>query len=193
MKVIDLSDWNEHVNWSHLIDQHGVKGAIVKISEGRTLTELHGKHIAGAAARGLPWGVYCYTHAETVERAQEEAEKVIEALEALGYGTPALGIWFDVEDPVVLRNSPEAVTAVCSKFISTCNGKGYSAGIYASLYTFSDCIIVPALAEYVPYWCAQYASECNFSDIFPSAHLQGWQYTDGYVIDGVSYDMSEWY
>ena len=193
MKVIDLSDWNEHVNWSHLIDQHGVKGAIVKISEGRTLTELHGKHIAGAAARGLPWGVYCYTHAETVERAQEEAEKVIEALEALGYGTPALGIWFDVEDPVVLRNTPEAITAICSKFVSTCNGKGYSAGIYANLYTFSDCIIVPALANYVPYWCAQYASECNFSDIFPSAHLQGWQHTDGYVIDGVSYDMSEWY
>lgn len=52
MLVTDLSDWNDHINWSHLIAA-GVCGAIVKISEGRTLSSLHGKHIAGAEARGL--------------------------------------------------------------------------------------------------------------------------------------------
>ena len=46
MLVTDLSDWNDHINWSHLIAA-GVGGAIVKISEGRSLTQLHGKHIAG--------------------------------------------------------------------------------------------------------------------------------------------------
>ena len=45
MLVTDLSDWNDHINWSHLIAA-GVGGAIVKISEGRTLSSLHGKHIA---------------------------------------------------------------------------------------------------------------------------------------------------
>lgn len=50
MLVTDLSDWNDHINWSHLIAA-GVSGAIVKISEGRSLTQLHGKHIAGAEAR----------------------------------------------------------------------------------------------------------------------------------------------
>lgn len=47
MLVTDLSDWNDHINWSHIIAA-GVGGAIVKISEGRTLSSLHGKHIAGA-------------------------------------------------------------------------------------------------------------------------------------------------
>ena len=84
MNVIDLSDWNDHINWSHMIDE-GVEGVIVKISEGRTLSELHGKHIAGASARGLPWGVYCYTHAQTTDRAKEEAQTVIDALDTLGY------------------------------------------------------------------------------------------------------------
>lgn len=101
MLVTDLSDWNDHINWSHLIAA-GVGGAIVKISEGRSLTQLHGKHIAGAEARGLPWGAYCYTHAQTTERAREEANRVIEALNALGYGTPPLGIWFDAEAPEVI-------------------------------------------------------------------------------------------
>lgn len=192
MLVTDLSDWNDHINWSHLIDA-GVGGVIVKISEGRSLTQLHGKHIAGAAARGLPWGAYCYTHAQTTERAKEEAQRVIAALEALGYGAPPLGIWFDVEAPEVIGQDRDDVTAICSAFISACNAAGYSAGIYASLSTLTDCINVNDLAAYVPYWCAQYAEKCDFLDYYPDNRLTGWQWTDHYHIDGQSYDMSEWY
>lgn len=192
MLVTDLSDWNDHINWSHLIAA-GVGGAIVKISEGRSLTQLHGKHIAGAEARGLPWGAYCYTHAQTTERAREEANRVIEALNALGYGTPPLGIWFDVEAPEVIGQGRDDVTAICSAFISECNAAGYSAGIYASLSTITDCMNLDDLADYVPTWCAQYDDECNFHDYFPRRILAGWQYTDSFEIDGREYDLSEWY
>ena len=153
MKVIDISDWNDHINWSHMIDE-GVEGVIVKISEGRTLSELYGKHISVASARGLSWGVYCYTHAQTTERAEEEAEVVIEALEALGYDTLPLGIWIDVEAPETIGQDREDVTAICSAFISTCNAAGYAAGIYASLSTLTDCLNLNDLADYVPTWCA---------------------------------------
>ena len=192
MNVIDLSDWNENVDWSRFID-HGIGGVIVKISEGRALSELFAKNIAGAAARGLPWGVYCYTHAQTTERAEEEAAVVIGALETLGYGAPPLGIWIDVEAPETIGQDREDVTAICSAFISTCNAAGYSAGIYASLSTLTDCLNLNDLADYVPTWCAQYDDECNFYDYFPGRILQGWQFTDAFKIDGRIYDMSEWY
>lgn len=192
MNVVDLSDWNDYINWSHMIDE-GVEGVIVKISEGRTLSELHGKHIAGASARGLPWGVYCYTHAQTTARAEEEVAVVIEALDALGYGAPPLGIWIDVEAPEIIGQDREDVTAICSAFISACNTAGYSAGIYASLSTLTDCINVNDLADYVPYWCAQYAEKCDFLDYYPDNRLAGWQCTDSYIIDGNTYDMSVWY
>lgn len=192
MNVIDLSDWNENVDWSRFID-HGIGGVIVKISEGRTLSELFAKNIAGAAARGLPWGVYCFSHAQTTERAEEEAEVVIEALGALGYGAPSLGIWIDVEAPETIGQDREDVTAICSAFISTCNAAGYSAGIYASLSTLTDCLNLNDLADYVPTWCAQYDDECDFYDYFPGRILQGWQFTDAFEIDGRIYDMSEWY
>lgn len=192
MKVVDVSDWNDHINWSHMID-HGVGGVIVKISEGRTLTELHGKHIAAAAARGIPWGVYCYTHAQTTGRAEEEAQVVIDALDALGYGSPPMGIWLDVEAPEVIGQTREDVTAVCSAFIVACNHRDFSAGIYASLYTLTDCINVEILAAYVPYWCAQYGRTCDFHDHYPDNILKGWQYTDNEFIDGKAFDMSEWY
>ena len=192
MKVVDISDWNEHINWSHMID-HGVEGVIVKISEGCTLTELHGKHIAGAAARGLPWGVYCYTHAATTERAEGEAREVMAAIEALGYGEPKLGIWIDVEAPEVIGMDADDVTAICSAFIVACNHDDYTAGIYASLSTIEDCIHVDELGDYVPYWCAQYASSCDFEAEYPDNILRGWQYTDKEYIDGSYFDMSEWY
>lgn len=192
MNVIDLSDWNENVDWFRFID-HGIGGVIVKISEGRTLSKLFAKNIAGAAARGLPWGVYCFSHAQTTERAEEEAQVVIDALETLGYGAPDLGIWIDVEAPEVIGQDSEDVTAVCSAFISACNAAGYSAGIYASLSTLTDCINVNDLADYVPYWCAQYAEKCDFLDYYPDNRLAGWQFTDSYIVDGNTYDLSVWY
>lgn len=193
MNVVDLSDWNDHINWSHMIDE-GVEGVIVKISEGRTLSELHGKHIAGAAARGLKWGVYCYTHAQSTARAEEEAEVVMDALAALDYGTPELGIWLDVEASEVLALDKEDITAICSAFITACNAEDYQAGIYASLYTLENFIGVEDLADYVPYWCAQYGTgECDFHESYPGNILAGWQWTDGYEVDGALYDMSEWY
>ena len=192
MKVIDLSDWNDHIDWSRIINA-GIGGVITKISEGRTLAELYGKHIAGAEARGLQWGVYCYTHAQTTERAEEEANRVIQALNALGYGVPPLGIWFDVEAPETISQSVGDVTAICSAFISKCNAAGYSAGIYASLSTFTDRMDLNALADYVPAWPAQYGSTCDFPNCFPGRIMAGWQFIDSYEIDGRKYDMSEWY
>lgn len=70
MLVTDLSDWNDHINWSHMIGE-GVEGVIVKISEGRTLSELHGKHIAGAAARGA----FTATHTHRPQNGRKKRQR----------------------------------------------------------------------------------------------------------------------
>ena len=193
MKVMDISDWNDRIDWDSVIKTHHVEGVIVKISEGRGPADLYADQIAAAEEHGLPWGVYCYTHATTTDRAKEEAEVVLNAIEELGHGAPKLGIWYDVEDDDVLSLKKDDVTAICSAFITACNHRDYSAGIYASLYTFIDNIDVKALADYVPYWCAQYDRLCDFKEYFPENNLKGWQYTDAYEIDGAFYDMNEWY
>lgn len=192
MKVIDISDWNENIDWSAILDE-GVEGVIVKISEGRALTELYENHIAACAVYNLKWGVYCYTHALTTERAEEEAEVVCNAIEEMGYGAPPLKIWFDVEDNEVLDRSNEEVTAICSSFISTCNSYGFSAGIYANYYTLRDQINCYDLAEYVPYWVADYSSTpYDFKNENPNLRVVGVQYTQEYKIRNNFYDMSKW-
>lgn len=190
MKVIDVSDWNNNIDWDAVAQQ--CDGIIVKISEGTNLTELYAKNIAAAKGYGLKWGVYCYTHAQTTEQAQQEAATVIQGLQELG--TPELGIWFDVEAPEVIGQSKEDVTAVCSAFISACNGAGYSAGIYASYDTLTNHISTDDLADYVEYWVAQYGStQCDFASEHPGKTVAGWQKTDGYDISGTKYDLSEWF
>lgn len=192
MNVIDVSDWNDNINWEAVLND-GVEGVIIKISEGRTLAQLYNDHIEACVGNGLKWGVYCYTHAQTTERAEEEAEVVCNAIEEMGYGKPPLGIWLDVEDEVVLSESNEGVTAICSSFISTCNSYNFSAGIYASYDTLTKKINCYDLADYVPYWAAQYYSaENDFKRENPNLKVVGWQFTDSYIIDGNFYDLSEW-
>ena len=191
MNVIDLSDWNDNIDWSTILDA-GVKGVVVKISEGRTLSELHGKHIAAAVARGLKWGVYAFTHAQTTDRAVQEANVVINALGSLGYGDPPLGIWLDLEAPETINLDPDAVTAICSAFISECNAAGYECGIYGSYSTLTDCMYPYDLADYVSYWPAQYGDDNDFAAENPKLKVKGWQFTESYNIGGKLYDMSEW-
>lgn len=189
MKVLDLSDWQENPNWYAIAKE--CSGVIIKISEGRTPAELFAEHVRNAITYNLAWGVYCLTHAQTEDRAIEEAEVVINILKDYEY--PELGVWYDIEPDHAELLDNGTLTACASAFISRCNRSNYSAGIYADYYRLKDNINVADLANYVPYWCSQYDSQCNFLDLYPCNKLAGWQFTDSYYIDGQPYDMNEWY
>lgn len=188
MKVIDISDWNENVDWAEVAKICG--GVIIKISEGRSGAELYRKHLRNAKIYGLDWGVYCLTHAQDTGRAEQEAQIVISELDG---EEPPLGIWYDIEYDHAAAMDAGAVCACASAFICACNRVDLSAGVYASLATLQETGIPDALAKYVPYWCAQYASKCDFHELFPENHLDGWQCTDEFKIGGDYCDLNEWY
>lgn len=184
--IADFSDWQEGIDFKE-IKKH-FDGVIVKITEGTSPQECFPGFIRLAKDNGLDWGVYCFTHAQTPERAVEEADQAINLLP----GNPPLGIWFDLEDQAVLSLDRDKVTAIASAFISRCNGKGYYAGIYASLSTITDRIVTEDLADYVPYWVAAYS--CASNPLAASGlRVSGWQYTDKYYVGAHTVDASEWY
>lgn len=186
-KVIDVSYWQKNIDYG-LVKQAGVRGVIVKITEGKEIEETWWGHVADAEKHGLKWGVYCYSHAGTPEEAATEANEV---LYLLGNRIPPMGVWFDFESPTCLESNDP--TAVCSAFVNAINVKGIPCGIYASLSTLEEVIDVKALADYVPYWVAQYSSRCEFKDDYPHSVLAGWQYSDKQSIGGVNVDMNDWY
>lgn len=186
-KVIDVSFWQRDIDWDAVVAA-GVKGVIIKISEGTTPEETYWTHLANAKAHGLSWGVYCYSHATTPEDAAAEANEVLYLLQG---EQPPLGIWFDFEAPECLDAFDPI--GICSRFIVACNERGYAAGIYASLSTLIAVLDLNLLADYVPVWCAQYAKRCDFKDYYPGKILAGWQYSDSQYIGDTNVDMNEWY
>ena len=184
--IADFSDWQEGIDFSEI--KKKFDGVIVKITEGTAPQSCYQNFINQAIRNNLPWGVYCYSHATNEKEAAREAKTLIDILP----GFPELGIWFDIEAPEVLNLSNEEITAIASTFICTCNERGYSAGIYASLSTITDRINTDDLAGYVPYWVAAYSYSSNPLATY-GLNVAGWQYRDDYIVGDHHVDASEWY
>ena len=113
MKVVDISAWQENVNWQGLIDA-GIEGVIIKLGERDTLDSMFVEHVNHAVEYGLKYGVYYYAHACTHDEAVREADTVATWLkEYLRGETPELGIWYDAEST---RMTTGDVTEVCMAF-----------------------------------------------------------------------------
>ncbi|WP_110956146.1 GH25 family lysozyme [Anaerosinus massiliensis] len=190
MKLIDISAWQDHVDWN-AVCKEGIKGVIVKLGEAGNLDKKFIEHVRNAAAHRLKYGVYFYAHAQSIDEAVKEAEWVDTQIKKhLDGKNPELGIWYDAEEKKMLKGD---VTASCSAFVSTLNAIGYVyVGIYSSYSWFKDVINMDQLADYVPYWVAQY-NYCN--DLIlekPNKRIRIWQFTDHYS-DDLPYDGDIYY
>lgn len=191
MKTIDISDWSENLNWN-LIGQIE-DGVIIKISEGRTLASMFDEHFSDASAAEMTWGVYCVSHATTVERAREEAQVVIDKLNSIGLGNPPLSVWFDIEPFLSDSLDADTLTAITSAFICEFNANKYSCDVYGN-YTSLNKLKTGELADYVRYWVSEPGSyECDFKAEHPELKVVGWQYEFDNRDYGGVVDKNEWW
>ena len=193
MKVVDISAWQENVNWQGLIDA-GIEGVIIKLGERDTLDSMFVEHVNHAVEYGLKYGVYYYAHACTHDEAVREADTVATWLkEYLRGETPELGIWYDAEST---RMTTGDVTEVCMAFVNRLTDYGHQyEGIYAAWNWLSKdgahYIDVDALPDYVPLWSAQYNSHDDLNDEYPG-RVRIWQYSDHFSNE-LPYDADIYY
>lgn len=193
MKVVDISAWQENVNWQGLIDA-GIEGVIIKLGERDTLDSMFVEHVNHAVEYGLKYGVYYYAHACTHDEAVREADTVATWLkEYLRGETPELGIWYDAEST---RMTTGDVTEVCMAFLNRLTDYGHQyEGIYAAWNWLSKdgahYIDVDALPDYVPLWSAQYNSHDDLNDEYPG-RVRIWQYSDHFSNE-LPYDADIYY
>lgn len=193
MKVIDVSAWQENIDWQAVIDA-GIEGVIIKIGERDMLDGMFISHVNTAVDCGLKYGVYYYAHADTPDEAIAEADTVAGWLQTYLRGeTPELGIWYDAEAYSMTRGD---VTATCMAFLNRLSDYGHQyEGIYASWNWLSKdgarYIDVDRLPDYVPLWSAQYNSHDDLSDEYPG-RVRIWQYSDHFS-DDLPYDADEYY
>lgn len=127
---------------------------------------------------GIPYGIYLYSYANCIEKAESEAKHLLRC--AAGK-TAKMGLWIDIEDAKLPKNRDflcQIVKRICDKA---------GCGIYANLDWFNNRLNDASLDKY-PKWVAQWSSKCTYNKPYVM-----WQYTDKLEINGKRFDGDYYY
>ena len=181
MKGIDLSCWQEKVNYLELKAQ-GIDFAIIRCGFGKNISQKDSKfedHYAGLKYAGIKIGAYLYSYANTIEGAKVEAKNCLEFIKNKKFDLP---IFYDLEDAKTTGNaSKETITEMAKIFCEEIIKAGYQAGVYTNLNWFTNKITVKELEKY-NIWLAQWGTEKHSANF----KVDIWQYTSKGKIKGIN-------
>ncbi len=182
---IDVSKWNGEIDWDR-VQNAGVEFAIIRAGyrgsvTGSLVEDPNFKaNIRGAAASGLPVGVYFFTQAVNEVEAVEEASAVLELIREYNLDYP---VFIDTEGAGGNGRADnldvDTRTRVCEAFCSTIANAGYTAGVYASRNWYNHYLYANKLENYC-IWLAEYRSVPLYQ-----GYYQMWQYTSQGSVDGI--------
>jgi GH25 family lysozyme M1 (1,4-beta-N-acetylmuramidase) len=142
-------------------------------------------NIEGALDNDIEVGVYFFTQALTEEEAEEEADFVIDMLEAYDVTYPVV---LDLEE-ITSANArtqdltQEEYTRNCIAFCKKIKAAGYTPMIYGNLKTFLIMLDMDQLEEYDK-WFAYYNTPVYFPYEFAI-----WQYSSKGSVNGIKGDV----
>ena len=185
---IDVSKHNGLIDWSKMKGKTDF--AVIRIGYGsdyRNQDDSQYRHnIAGCEQIGIPYGVYLYSYADTVGKAESEAEHAIRLLK--GYH-PAMPLYYDLEENSVARLGKAKILAMAKAFCRKVEAAGYTFGVYANTNWWNNYLTDGWYNGYSR-WVAQYNSVCTYKGDYDL-----WQYTSKGRIEGFSgvFDMNHCY
>ena len=175
--------------------ESSIGGVIIKIGEKTHLDDMFITHVNNAVTYNLPYGIYYYAHASTIDEAIAEANWVDKQIKTYLNGkNPELGIWYDAEDESMFKNNIN-VAYMIGNFINRLNELNYNyVGLYSSYNWLTNIIDLNLLADYIPIWTAQYGyHENSFAIENPNRICRLWQYTDSEQIGDMQLDCNIYY
>ena len=190
IKGIDVSEFQGNIDWNK-VKADGIKFAILRVGFGMDVTSQDDKYIERNISEcerlGIPYGVYLFSYANTVDKAKSEAEHTLRLIK--GHDLE-MGVWYDIEDNKTSGSvGKEALTNIINTYCNTIKNAGYEVGIYASLNWLENKIESSVQKKY-PIWVAQYNSECQYKKDYVI-----WQYSSSGKVNGISgrVDMNYFY
>ena len=182
---IDVSKWNGTIDWDK-VKNAGVQFAIVRAGYRGSVTgslvedPQFVANMKGAAAAGIPVGVYFFTQATDEKEAVEEASAVLELIRDFQLSYP---VFIDTEGAGGNGRADglgaETRTLVCEAFCRTVENAGYTAGVYASRNWYNNNLQTARLENY-HIWLAEYRSVPLYQGYYKT-----WQYTSKGKVDGI--------
>ena len=177
LKLIDVSVHQGQIDWAK-VKKH-IDGAIIRCGYGSDYAHQDDKrfvqNVEACIQHGIPFGVYLYSYAKTINAAKSEAAHVIRLLEPykkqLSYP-----VYYDLEEAGTEKGAVERAIA----FGEIIESKGYWCGIYANQYWWKT-YLKNGLDRYTK-WVAKY-SDSKPSGI--SGTYDIWQYSSKGSVPGI--------
>ena len=177
MKVIDVSKHQGKIDWKKLKGK--IDGAIIRCGYGSDMAkqddERFKENVEACIQLGIPFGVYLYSYAKTVESAKSEAAHVIRLL-APYKGKLSFPVYYDLEEAGTENGAVERAIV----FGDIIEAEGYWCGIYANQHWWRN-YLKNGLDRFTK-WVAKYSSA---KPTGISGTYDIWQYTSSSTIDGI--------
>ena len=181
LKGIDISSWNKGIDYNK-VKNGGIDFAIIRSSFGWfTEDNEFRNHVKGCEAVGLPYGLYHYSYALTLNQAKTEVEGLIRLAKSCN---PTYPIILDMEDADDYKKnngfpSKETLVQICEYFCDQLEKAGFYAMIYASKSWFDTYLNDARLNRFDKWLAHWYIAE-------PSMNCGIWQYTDKGTVAGIN-------
>lgn len=184
---IDVSKWQGEIDWDK-VKNAGVEFAIIRAGYRGSVTgtivedPYFQANMKGAAASGIPVGVYFFTQAVNEVEAVEEASAVLKLVQQYQLEYP---IFIDTEGAGGKGRADnldvETRTLVCEAFCRTIENGGYRAGVYASRNWYNNKLETARLDNDYYIWLAEYRSVPLYQ-----GYYQMWQHSSKGKVDGIN-------
>lgn len=160
-KGIDISEYQGKIDWE-TVSNENVDFAIVRLTcfpnfhEGQDMKidKMFHTNIAECDKYNIPYGIYCYTKAETVAEAKKEARAVVNFLKENNIEVD-LPIYYDIEGEFHFDN-PKTSVKLTKAFCEIVEEAGYKSGLYASYSLIKDMVEVDESIKDYEKWVAYY-------------------------------------
>ena len=186
-KGIDVSKWQGAIDWEKA-KADGIEFAMLRAGYGQGNIDEQFRRNADECTRlGIPFGVYWFSYAYNIERAEREAEYCLEAIK--GY-TLSYPVAFDFEYDSVdyaLEYGVTITKALASDIARAFLGRIEAEGYYAMLYAnpnYLSAYFEDDMPERYDIWLAKWPKEPDIS-INPGPGGM-WQYTSSGAVDGIN-------
>ena len=173
---IDVTRHQGQINWEK-VQAAGVDFAIIRCGFAEDKPEYddpYWEYNSSECERlGIPYGVYLYSYAESVEDALSEADHVLRLIDGKKLSFP---VYYDLEDNTIQTSN---LTAIASAFCNKIEAAGYYVGVYANLHWWNN-YLTDSCFDNWHRWVAQWSESCTYDGKYAM-----WQYTSKGIIDGI--------
>ena len=180
-KGIDVSYHNGTIDWKR-VKQSEVEYAIIRCGYGTNDKNQDDKkweeNVKGCIDNNIPYGVYLYSYADTVEKASSEADHAIRLLQGKKFKYP---VYYDLEEEAIRKKlSKTEIANIAKTFCNKLSAKGYTVGIYANKDWVTNYLTDSCFNNWTK-WVAQYNTVCNYKGKYDM-----WQCSSTGRVPGIS-------